>query len=335
MILPAVAVVVGLIVLVWSADKFVDGAVGIAKFCGMSTLLIGMVIVGFGTSAPEMVVSALSAVQGNPELALGNAYGSNIANIALILGVTALISPILVQRSVLKKDLPLLIGVTALSIILLLDGQVSRVDGIVFLAVFFGVMGFNIWKEKRASALGGIADENATSPDAEEASSDSKPMGLGKSIGLLVLGMALLVASSRALVWGAVEIARSLGVSDLLIGLTIVAIGTSLPELASSIAAARKGEDDLAVGNIIGSNLFNTLMVVGIAATIAPMSEIEAEVTTRDMPLMAALTLSLLVFGFRRKGDGRINRSAGIVLLLVYVLYLVNLALKATGKLPF
>ncbi len=335
MILPAVAVVVGLIVLVWSADKFVDGAVGIAKFCGMSTLLIGMVIVGFGTSAPEMVVSALSAVQGNPELALGNAYGSNIANIALILGVTALISPILVQRSVLKKDLPLLIGVTALSIILLLDGQVSRVDGIVFLAVFFGVMGFNIWKEKRANALGGIADENATSPDAEEASSDSKPMGLGKSIGLLVLGMALLVASSRALVWGAVEIARSLGVGDLLIGLTIVAIGTSLPELASSIAAARKGEDDLAVGNIIGSNLFNTLMVVGIAATIAPMGNIEEAVLTRDMPLMAALTLSLLVFGFRRKGDGRINRSAGIVLLLVYVLYLVNLALKATGKLPF
>lgn len=325
MILPAIAVIVGLIVLVWSADKFVDGAVGVARFCGMSTLLIGMVIVGFGTSAPEMVVSALSAVQGNPELALGNAYGSNIANIALILGVTALISPILVQRSVLKKDLPLLIGVTILSIVLLLDGSVSRIDGFVFLAVFFGVMGFNIWREKKKA----VAEKEQEDEDA------SAPMGLGKSIGLLLLGLVLLVVSSRALVWGAVEIARSLGVSDLLIGLTIVAIGTSLPELASSIAAARKGEDDLAVGNIIGSNLFNTLMVVGIAATITPMGGIEQDVLYRDMPLMALLTISLLVLGFRRKGDGRINRVAGAVLLLVYVLYLLNLILKATGHWPF
>lgn len=326
MLIPAIAVIIGLIVLVWSADKFVDGAVGVARFCGMSTLLIGMVIVGFGTSAPEMVVSAISAVQGNPELALGNAYGSNIANIALILGVTALISPILVQRSVLKKDLPLLIGVTILSIVLLVDGSVSRIDGIVFLCVFFGVMGFNIWREKKNAAVAEMTDQN------DEAAA---PMSLGKSIGLLVLGMALLVASSRALVWGAVEIARSLGVSDLLIGLTIVAIGTSLPELASSIAAARKGEDDLAVGNIIGSNLFNTLMVVGIAATIAPMGSIEQDVLYRDMPLMAMLTLSLLVLGFRRKGDGRINRIAGVILLLVYVLYLLNLILKATGNWPF
>lgn len=329
MIVPAIAVIIGLIVLVWSADKFVDGAVGVARFCGMSTLLIGMVIVGFGTSAPEMVVSALSAVQGNPELALGNAYGSNIANIALILGVTALISPILVQRSVLKKDLPLLIGVTVLSIVLLLDGSVSRVDGLVFLVVFFGVMGFNIWQEKKASA------KDSDSMEMSEAASAEAPMSLGKSIGLLVLGMALLVASSRALVWGAVEIARSLGVSDLLIGLTIVAVGTSLPELASSIAAARKGEDDLAVGNIIGSNLFNTLMVVGIAATISPMAGIEEDVLYRDMPLMAVLTLSLLVLGFRRKGDGRINRIAGIILLLIYVLYLASLVLKASGYWPF
>lgn len=333
MLIPAIAVIIGLIVLVWSADKFVDGAVGVARFCGMSTLLIGMVIVGFGTSAPEMVVSALSAVQGNPELALGNAYGSNIANIALILGVTALISPILVQRSVLKKDLPLLIGVTVLSIALLLDGSVSRLDGIIFLLVFFAVMGFNIYKEKKAA---GKAAE-AVASESSEASADTEsetPMGLGKSIGLLVLGMALLVASSRALVWGAVEIARSLGVSDLLIGLTIVAIGTSLPELASSIAAARKGEDDLAVGNIIGSNLFNTLMVVGIAATISPMAGIEQDVLYRDMPLMGVLTLSLLVLGYRRKGDGRINRVAGFVLLAVYVLYLLALILKATGKWP-
>lgn len=325
-LLPAIgAVVAGLVVLVWSADKFVDGAVGIAKFCGMSTLLIGMVIVGFGTSAPEMVVSALSAMEGSPQLALGNAYGSNVANIALILGVTAMISPIVVKRSVLKRDLPILIGVTLLSIFLVMDGAVARLDGIIFLAVFALVMGWNIYSEKRKA-------KEASASSVQESSEESeKPMGLGMSIFWLVLGMGLLVGSSRALVWGAVDIAHRFGVSDLLIGLTIVAIGTSLPELASSIAAARKGEDDLAVGNIIGSNLFNTLMVVGIASTISPMNSIEHEVITRDMPLMAALTLALFFLGFRRKGDGRINRVAGIVFLLVYVGYLGILVAQAKG----
>ncbi|MBO7512262.1 MAG: calcium/sodium antiporter, partial [Fibrobacter sp.] len=257
MILAIVAVIVGLAVLVWSADKFVDGAVGIAEYCGMSTLLIGMVIVGFGTSAPELTVSAISASQGNPELALGNAYGSNIANIALILGATALISPILMQRSVIRGDLPILIAVSILSIVLVWDGSVVRWNGVLLLVVFALVMGYSIWRElKKAKA------EASNSAEDESAGNQTS---LGKSILWLVLGLALLVASSRALVWGAVEIARTLGVSDLLIGLTIVAIGTSLPELASSIAAARKGENDLALGNIIGSNLFNTLAVVGLA----------------------------------------------------------------------
>lgn len=236
MILSIVAVVIGLLLLVWSADKFVDGAVGIAKFCGMSTLLIGMVIVGFGTSAPEMVVSALSAIQGNPELALGNAYGSNIANIALILGVTAVIMPVLVKRDALRRDMPVLIAVTVLSVVLLLDGNVSRMDGVILLLVFAGVMAFNIWSELRATKKAGDA-----SVDAEcEAANGETALSIGRSVFWLVLGLVLLVASSRALVWGACNIARSLGVSDLLIGLTIVAVGTSLPELASSIAAARR-----------------------------------------------------------------------------------------------
>ena len=318
MILAIVAVILGLAVLVWSADKFVDGAVGIAEFCGMSTLLIGMVIVGFGTSAPELTVSVISASQGNPELALGNAYGSNIANIALILGATALISPILMQRSVIRGDLPILIAVSILSIILVWDGSVVRWNGILLLVVFAVVMGYNTWREMRK----GHAEVSADEPSNEKKS-------LGKSILWLVLGLLLLVASSRALVWGAVEIARALGVSDLLIGLTIVAIGTSLPELASSIAAARKGENDLALGNIIGSNLFNTLAVVGLAATISPMDEIERVVTTRDMPLMTALTVALIVLGFRRKGDGRLNRIAGGILLAVYVGYLALLVSQA------
>ena len=322
MILAIVAVVIGLAVLVWSADKFVDGAVGIAEYCGMSTLLIGMVIVGFGTSAPELTVSALSAGQGNPELALGNAYGSNIANIALILGATALISPILMQRSVIRGDLPILIAVSILSIVLVWDGSVVRWNGVLLLVVFALVMGYSIWHELRKA--------RAEAPDPAEGESAEKA-SLGKSIMWLVLGLALLVASSRALVWGAVVIARTLGVSDLLIGLTIVAIGTSLPELASSIAAARKGENDLALGNIIGSNLFNTLAVVGLAATISPMDEIEKAVTYRDMPLMTALTVALIVLGFRRKGDGRLNRIAGAILLAVYIGYLALLIVQAKG----
>ncbi|SMP49215.1 calcium/sodium antiporter [Fibrobacter sp. UWB10] len=323
MILAIVAVIVGLAVLVWSADKFVDGAVGIAEYCGMSTLLIGMVIVGFGTSAPELTVSAISASQGNPELALGNAYGSNIANIALILGATALISPILMQRSVIRGDLPILIAVSILSIVLVWDGSVVRWNGVLLLVVFALVMGYSIWRElKKAKA------EASNSAEDESAGNQAS---LGKSILWLVLGLALLVASSRALVWGAVEIARTLGVSDLLIGLTIVAIGTSLPELASSIAAARKGENDLALGNIIGSNLFNTLAVVGLAATISPMDEIEKAVTYRDMPLMTALTVALIVLGFRRKGDGRLNRIAGAILLAIYAGYLALLIAQAKG----
>jgi cation:H+ antiporter len=325
MILAIVAVIVGLAVLVWSADKFVDGAVGVAEFCGMSTLLIGMVIVGFGTSAPELTVSAISAAQGNPELALGNAYGSNIANIALILGATALISPILMQRSVLRGDLPILLAVSVLSIILVWDGNVARWNGILLLAVFAAAMAYSIHRELKKAKL-----EKSESLSGYADSAEAKKVSLGKSVFWLVLGLVLLVVSSRALVWGAVEIARTLGVSDLLIGLTIVAVGTSLPELASSIAAARRGENDLALGNIIGSNLFNTLAVVGLAATISPMQEIEEAVTYRDMPLMIALTVALIVLGYRRKGDGRLNRIAGAILLAVYFGYLGLLIAQAT-----
>lgn len=334
MILSIVAVVIGLLLLVWSADKFVDGAVGIAKFCGMSTLLIGMVIVGFGTSAPEMVVSALSAIQGNPELALGNAYGSNIANIALILGVTAVIMPVLVKRDALRRDMPVLIAVTVLSVVLLLDGNVSRMDGVILLLVFAGVMAFNIWSELRATKKAGDASLNAEC----EAANGETALSIGRSVFWLVLGLVLLVASSRALVWGACNIARSLGVSDLLIGLTIVAVGTSLPELASSIAAARKGEDDLAFGNIVGSNLFNTLAVVGIAATIAPMNSFDAQVLVRDLPVMAVLTVLLLLFGLPTriskigpdgKRIGRINRIEGSVFLVAYIGYLAFLIVQA------
>ena len=329
MLLSVVAVLVGLSFLVWSADKFVDGAVGVAKFMGMSTLLIGMVVVGFGTSAPEMVVSALSAAQHNPELALGNAYGSNIANIALILGFTAVIRPVVVKNIALKRDLPVLLVVTAFSIFLVSNLSVTRMDGIIMLAVFALAMGINVVSEMRQKkSLAAVAVEEKT----------SAPASLWKSLFWLLLGLAVLVASSRLLVWGAVEIARALGVSDLLIGLTIVAVGTSLPELASSIVAARKGEDDLAFGNIVGSNLFNTLLVVGIAAVIDPMERVSSSILYRDMPLMSILTVLLFVFGLPvRKVDGvrrgRINRIEGSVFVVIYISYLVYLVLEATGRL--
>lgn len=314
MALALLAVVLGLAVLVWSADKFVDGSAAIARHFGMPPLLIGMVIVGFGTSAPEMVVSALASIEGNPGIALGNAYGSNITNIALILGITAVISPITVHSQAVRKELPILIGVTALAAFQLHDGYLSRLDATILLVTFAGLMAWTIAQglRGRSDALGQEVAEEL----------EAQPMPLGAALFWMIAGLLLLIASSRALVWGAVEIAQTLGVSDLVIGLTIVAVGTSLPELASSIIAARKNEHDIALGNILGSNLFNTLAVVGIAGTLSPLS-VGPEVLTRDIAVMAALTVSLVAigYGFRGPGTGRISRPAGFLLLAAYVGY--------------
>ncbi len=311
MLLPILAVTGGLLLLIWAADRFVDGAAATARHFGMPQLLIGIVIIGFGTSAPEMIVSALSALNGNPGIALGNAYGSNITNIALILGLTALILPLAINSQVLKQELPMLIFVTALSAFLVADGEVSRLDAWILLGVFFLYMVWTVWN--------GLHNRNdSLADDVKEELQEQKYMSLGKALMWVVIGLALLIGSSQLLVWGAVEIAHYFGVSDLVVGLTIVAVGTSLPELASSIAAARKNEVDLAVGNIIGSNLFNTLAVVGIAGAIAPMHAGQ-EVFTRDMLVMSALTVLLLIFGFGKKGE--INRFKGLILLLSYVGY--------------
>ncbi len=317
MTLAFIAVVLGLVLLVWSADRFVEGSAVTASHFGMPPLLIGMVIVGFGTSAPEMVVSSLAASQGNPGLALGNAYGSNITNIALILGLTALISPIAVHSQVLRRELPLLTLVTALAAWQLRDGEISRLDALVLLLVFTALMSWTIRQglQMKADTLGSEMEQEL----------EVRTMPVKQAIIWLLVGLLLLILSSRILVWGAVEIAQGLGVSDLIIGLTIVAIGTSLPELASSIIATRKGEHDIALGNVLGSNLFNTLAVVGIAGTIHPMS-VAPEVFGRDIPVMAALTLSLFVIGYGFRGPGRINRFDGAALLLCYVGYSVYLA---------
>ena len=308
------AIIAGLILLVWSADKFVEGSATTASHFGMPPLLIGMVVVGFGTSAPEMAVSALAASQGNPGLALGNAYGSNITNIALILGITALMAPIAVHSQVMRKELPILILVTAFAGWQLWDGDLSRMDAVGLMLVFVLLIGWSIYQGFRQ-------------PDdalAKEMNEEVHAMPLRKALLWLVVGLLLLIVSSRILVWGAVDLATMFGISDLVIGLTIVAVGTSLPELASSIIAARKGEHDLALGNILGSNLFNTLAVVGIAGLIAPMS-VAPEVLTRDLPVMAALTLVLFAMCYGFRGAGRINRFEGGALLLAFVAYTLYL----------
>ena len=316
MLLALLAIVAGLVLLVWSADRFVDGAAATASHLGMSPLLIGMVVIGFGTSAPELAVSAIAATDGNPGLALGNAYGSNITNIALIVGLVALISPIEVHSQILRKEIPILIGITLLAGWQLIDGELTRLDGWVLLGVFAVVMGWSIVQGIRGKddALGGQT----------EAELASHPMPLPRALMWLAVGLLLLLVSSRMLVWGAVYVAQSLGVSDLIIGLTIVAIGTSLPELAAGIASVRKNEHDLILGNILGSGIFNTLAVVGIAAAIEPM-QAEQVVLYRDWMVMMGVTLALFLMALLG-GRRIILRWEGAVLMAAYVGYTGYLA---------
>ena len=318
------AIVGGLVVLVWSAGRLVEGSAATAWHLRVPALIVGMVIIGFGTSAPEFTVSLLSGLQGKPELALGNAFGSNIANIGLILGVTAIVCPVFVHSQVLRLQLPLLCVATLLSVALLLDGELTRLDGAVLLIAFIAL---GVW-----SVLRGRRHEDDALGVETTQELDAHPMRLPVALGWVGAGLVLLVVSSRALVWGAVEAATLLGVSDLLIGLTVVAIGTSLPELASSIAATRKGESDLALGNVLGSNLLNTLAVVGAAVMAGGGMQIAPEVITRDCVVMGVLTVSLfaLAFGFRGR-RGRISRAEGAGLLLAYVAYTVLLVVSAVG----
>ncbi len=322
MTLAFVALVFGLILLIWSADRFVEGSASAARHFGMPPLMIGMVIVGFGTSAPEMVVSALAASQGNAGIALGNAYGSNITNIALILGLTALISPIAVSSQVLRKELSILTAVTVLAGWQVWDGEISLLDAVVLLVVFGALMTWTIWQglRKNTDALGTEMEQEL----------DLHTMPLRRAVFWLAVGLALLIVSSRILVWGAIEIAQGFGVSDLVIGLTIVAVGTSLPELASSIIAARRGEHDIALGNVLGSNLFNALAVVGIAGAIRPLAA-GPDVFDRDILVMAALTVSLFVIGYGFRGPGRINRVEGAILVACYAGYTAHLFKTAFG----
>lgn len=311
MLLNSLAILAGLVVLVWGADRFISGAAALANNLGVSSMMIGLTIVGFGTSAPEILVSGMASVDGNPGLAIGNALGSNIANIGLILGITALITPLSVHSGVLKREYPLLIAISLISLALMWDGTLDRMDGTILVILLVAILSWMIH-----SARTGAADPIAGEFDAEI----PHDIPTRKALTWLVLGLIALLASSRALVWGASNVATALGISEVVIGLTIVAVGTSLPELAASIASALKGEHDIAIGNVIGSNLYNILAVLSLPGLIAP-GPFPPEVLYRDQPTMIGLTIMLFLMGYGFGKAGRINRFEGLVLLCLFIGY--------------
>ncbi len=310
------ALAAGFALLVWGADRFVHGAAATARNLGISPLIIGLTIVGIGTSAPEILVSTMAALQGNPSLAVGNAVGSNIANIALVLGATALITPLRVRSETLSREYPMMFAVMLLTLVLMLDDDLSRLDGVILLGALavmvYWMISLGLRKHRR---------------DPMEAEYEKEiPVGMPTSTALLwtLLGLVVLLGASRLLVWAAVDVAHAYGVSDLVIGLTVVAIGTSLPELAASVASALRKEPDIAIGNIIGSNIFNLLAVIGLPTVLAPHA-LDPAVLSRDMPVMIGVSIALFAMAYGFRGQGCINRIEGALLVLGYMAYLALL----------
>ncbi len=304
------AIAAGFVVLVWAADRFVLGAAALARNLGVGPLVIGLTIVGFGTSAPEMLVSAIAAATGASDISIGNVIGSNITNVALVLGAAAIVSPMDVKGTVLRRELPVLIGIMLLATALVIDGQLGRVDGIILAGGLGAMVSWIVWLGMKSEDPDEAAEEV---PDA---------MPTWKTISWIVVGLALLLGSSRLLVWGAVELATALGVDELAIGLSIVAVGTSLPELAASVMAARRGENEIAVGNVVGSNMFNLLGVLALPGLIAP-GGVPLSILRRDIPVMFAVTL--LAFGMCRffLKPSHITRTEGVILITVFTGYMV------------
>ena len=303
----------GLAALAWSSDLFVDGAAAVAKILGISPFIIGMVIIGFGTSAPELCVSTMSGLSGHSDLSLGNAYGSCIFNIAVILGVAVLIFPLVVKPAVAFVAGPLLALTAAASLWILRDGYCSRPEAFALLAAFAVLLPGYCWFDQ-------FTKRGAPPPEADAA----PPPRLWTALFKVALGLAVLIGSSHLLVWGAVDFAKMIGVGDLVIGLTIVAVGTSLPELASAIASARRGEHEFVLGNIVGSNFFNTLAVVGLATSISPTGNFSPYILSRDLPFMIGLSLTITLFGINwrhPKWPGAVNRLEAFCWLVIFAAY--------------
>ena len=317
----------GLAALAWSSDAFVSSSAALARALGVSPFIIGMVVIGFGTSAPELCVSVLSGLSDHSNLSLGNAYGSCIFNIAVILGVAALIAPIAVKPMAVLFAGPGLAAITFFSMWVLRDGACGRGEAIALLVAFAVILPFYCWFDQR---------RRKGETDAGSGGGGAGMPILRTSI-MLVVSLGALVGSAHVLVWGAVDFAKFMHVSDLLIGLTIVAAGTSLPELASAVASARRGEHEFVLGNIVGSNLFNMLAVVGLATVISPVTPetggFSRYILVRDIPLLTMLSLSIAAFGLNwrsLRSPGRVSRVAAVIWLVVFVAYTVLMFYQET-----
>lgn len=325
--LAAVYIVFGFAGLIWSADRFVLGASTTARNLGVSPLVIGLTIVAFGTSAPEIFTSATASIQGSPSIAIGNALGSNIANLGIVLAITVLIRPIDIPMSLLKKELPALLLVSALCFVVFADHTLNYYDGLLLLFL----MAVFTWRVlKSLKLLDDDEDNDDRIIDPNEVTDEfiADGMSTPKAVGLLVFGLVLLIFSANILVEGARSVALSLGVSELIIGLTVMAVGTSLPELATSITSALKGHYDLVLGNIIGSNIMNILLVLPVPSFLAPYV-IEPEVLTRDYAMMMIITLGCAYFLYMRsRKNQQIGRPAGVVLLGMYIAYTASLIIS-------
>ena len=309
---PVLALIVGFITLVWGADRFLSGAASTASHLGMSKMLIGLTVVAVGTSAPEILVALTASLEGNPLLAVGNAIGSNTANIGLVLGITALIAPLPFSQTVLRAELPWLFGATLLALLVLFDLHLTALDGLLLLAG----LGFILYRLVRNEKKVG----KDVSASIEEELEDLPKMTQLKALGWLLLGLGVLLVSAELLVWAATSIATTLGVSDMIIGLTIVAIGTSLPELAATVGSAIKGHSDIAIGNVVGSNILNILAVLSIPGLLGP-TIIESVSLWRDFGMMLAMTMLLGFFAYAMKSQKVMTRFEGAVMLIAWTGY--------------
>ncbi len=312
-LLPIIALLTGFAFLIWSADAFTENGAKIATIFKVSPLIIGLLIFGFGTSVPEMLVSGLAAINGNTGISIGNAIGSNIFNIALVLGVSAMIAPIEVKSSILKKEWVFLMLVTLVAGFLLWDKHLDMIDGLVLASLLVIFLTYTFKTAK-----------NNNTHEFDEAVETVEKNQISKTWVMLIVGLLVLIGSAKLIVWGGVQIAQSFGVSDLVIGLSVIALGTSLPELAVSVASVLKKQYEMVVGNVIGSNLFNTIAVLAIPGLIHP-SDVENEVITRDYPVMLLLTILLFVVSYKFHKKHIINRFEGVILVSVFGIYMWQL----------
>ncbi len=312
-LLPIIALLAGFILLIWSADTFTENGAKIANIFKVSPLVIGLLIFGFGTSAPEMLISGLAAIDGNTGLSVGNAIGSNIFNIALVLGISAIISPIKVKSEILKKEWVFLMLTTLIAGLLLWDKYLGLVDGLILISLLIAFLVYTL-----------ITDKNSHSNEFDRFVEKIDKNQTMKTWIMLIVGLVVLISSAKLIVWGGVEVAKFFKVPDLIIGLSIIALGTSLPELAVSITSVLKKQYEMVIGNVIGSNLFNTLAVLAIPGLIHP-SKVTDEVITRDYPVMLLLTLLLFILSYKFHKRHMVNRFEGVVLVSIFSIYMWQL----------